>query len=669
MPCPYRVPRSAADRGAGYPEYALTILLVAAVLAGLIGSGVSARVSDGIADAVCAVGAAGRDEPDCTEGGDATGGGGRPLAAGDPTGAGWLVPLEDLPAAPPPPERRGALGQWEPDADEEWLTFQDRGAYTWDCGAAADLACKIGGGFAQGGRDLWDGAAAGLCLLHVCSRAGFREGWWSVGQAAREDPLTTAGRVWDGFTDPLRENWRAGGPVKAIAYALPAALGGALRAFTLVGRGLPDPPTADDVRADLADARAASERGDIGAADEAIAAAEEKLDALGACAEHAGCPVAAPARPGGPGAPMTAAPVAAGPLPLFAPGGDGAADRSPADRGPGSAGHLAEMVAAERERRDFFTTRAGRRAAASVDGLLRAADDAEDAGGRGRVGTAERSADRARTLAEDLRDQADEETDPDRRRFLEDAADTGDRTLVRARDGARTARAVELVTAVPGGALGGGDGPAPDHPSLHDLWRRVHPVVDYTGTGAPFIDHGTVGADGRPVLRVDRSRYGDDTELAAAVAQALVLDGHGYYELGPDGLRAVTRDGDHGDADGDAYVAASLAAHTEANLAAVRVMLLGRPDGAEEPDIADPVLRQAYADALRDLRLEDGTAQDGRSGGAGADDRAPAARGPALRATVQEALAGPVAGLGGRSAADVVTEEYASASPPGAAGR
>ncbi|WP_067972440.1 coiled-coil domain-containing protein [Nocardiopsis trehalosi] len=657
MPRSRRVPRPAADRGAGYPEYALTVLLVAAVLAALIGSGVSARVSEGIADAVCAVGAAAQDDRDCGSDAGATGGAPRPLAAADPTGAGWLVPLEDLPGPPPPQEGRGDLGQWEPGADEEWFSFEDRGDYTWDCGTVADVACKIGGGFAQGVRDLWDGAASGLCLLHVCSHAGFTENWSSVGQVFRQNPLTTAGQMWEGFSAPFRENWREAGPGKTIAYALPAALGGALKAFKFLGRDRADPPdplTAGDLRADLDEARAAAERGDIEAADEAIAAAQDKIDDVAERAEHAGCPSAAPARPAGTGP----TPMATAPLHLAAGGDCGAADRLAAELGVTGDAHLADILDTERRRRDFFATRTGRRVAAQVEELLNTADEAEEFGREGRSRKAERRADRARTLAEDLRRQADKETDPDRRRFLEDAADTADLALVRARDGARTAQMVQRLDDVPG-SVTSPTGPKP----LREQWAQVDPVMDYNGTGAPYLDRATVGEGGRPILRVDRSLYNSDAELTAAVARTLILDGRGYYERRADGLRAINwRQRDEWNrGDLSIYVQTSVNFQTEGYLASVRAL---DNDGIAPAHVADPMMRQIYSEALDHVEAHPDRLRDAKGRPLKGDELA-AAREDLIRSSIERSMAMPQDGLGGQRPIDAFVDEYESVHPRG----
>ncbi|MFC3996943.1 hypothetical protein ACFOVU_13515 [Nocardiopsis sediminis] len=654
----------APERGASLPEYAAIILLVAGLVAVVVaGAGLPGRVEQSLGTALCTVENLG--SADCADPQDRPGGGATQSVTGAGDGAEWLVPLEDLPR-PAEQERRGEFGQWMPPEDEEWFEFEDRGDYTWDCGKVFDVACKIGGGFAQGGRDLWDGVASAACLAHLCSHDGFRENWSAIGQVFRQSPLTTAEQMWDGFTEPFVENWREGGPGKAIAYGLPAAIGGLFKAFKHIGKkDLPDLPSAGDVRADLADARDAAEHGDLDAADEAIESLEDKVEDLRERADAAGCPIAAPApgpgRPGGSGAvPMAVAAPAAG-LVLADGGGCDAAEQLARDIGVTGDRSLEDIVAREQERRDFFATRKGRRVADRLEQLTELADEAGTAADRGRVRTAQRKARQAETIAADLRRQADNEEDPQRRSLLEDAADTAEVSLLRAQDNARTAAVTDTIGNMPGtgrGTFG------PDR--IADLWRRTEPVIDYEGHGSPYIDHANTDPEtGRPVLRVDRGAYNSDAELSAAVAQALILDDRGYNRVADDGLRGITRDrrGEWNRGDLSEYVEASRRAHEEAYLASVRTLEI---EGVDPAHVADPVLRDVYREALgyAEEHADDPSMFDAR-GKPLKGDELTAARENLLRTGIFEAMGTPLDGLGGRTPMEVFAEEYESVFPRG----
>ncbi|MFC4561718.1 hypothetical protein ACFO4E_07600 [Nocardiopsis mangrovi] len=648
------------ERGANLTEYAATILLVAGVLAVVIaGSGVPERVGQHFDTALCAVENAGSDG--CAEPQDGGAADQSSTAAGG--GSDWLVPLDTLPR-PVDEERHGEFGQWMPPEDEEWFEFEDRGNYTWDCGRIFDVACKIGGGFAQGVRDLWDGAASAACLIHLCSNDAFQENWSSIGQAFRQSPLTTAEQMWDGFTEPFKENWREGGPGKAIAYGLPALFGGALKAFKHIGKkDLPDLPSTDDLRGDLADSRAAAERGDLDAADDAIESLEDRIDDLRERADASECSIAAPAPGAGNGGavPMAITPLVR-PAMVSAGGGDcDAAEQLARDLGVTGDRSLDDIVTQERERRAFFDTRSGRRVAGRLRALEELADEAGTAADRGRVRTAQRKARQAETIAEDLRRQADNETDPDRRRILEDAADTAEASLLRAQDNARTAAVADTIGGMPGtgrGTFG------PDR--ISDLWSRTDPVIDYEGRGAPYIDHAnTDPATGRPVLRVDRSAYNSDAELSAAVAQALILDDRGYNRVADDGLRDITdyRRDEWNRGDLSQYVNASADIHEEAFIASVRTLEV---EGAAPDHVADPVLRDVYREALdyAEEHADDPSMFDSKGKPLKGDART-AARENLLRAGIRETMGTPLDGLGGRAPVNVFADDYESVHPRG----
>ncbi|NYE45560.1 Flp pilus assembly pilin Flp [Spinactinospora alkalitolerans] len=288
------------ERGASLLEYAAVILLVAAIAAAVIGSGVAQQIATGLGEAVDR--ALNPDDPanpdvdvadgprpesgDPGQSGENTPGepaqSGEPLQPGDDSlgdpadflSEGFLPAVtgdpqtfqltyadNDAPAAGGPDivpvDNPGSDGGGEDDNDENgwwnedcfwgygcpsgdmpWFGFQDRGNYNWDCGIF-DGVCKLGGGFLKGVNDVGESITSAGCLVHLCSHDDFRDTWSGVGTIFTQSPLTTLGQMWDGFTEPFEEASEQGGLWGNIGYSLPAAIGGILKPFKLL-KGLGD---------------------------------------------------------------------------------------------------------------------------------------------------------------------------------------------------------------------------------------------------------------------------------------------------------------------------------------------------------------------------------------------------------------------------------------------
>lgn len=653
-----RFPRS---RGASAVEYAGAIVLAAVVLGGLYTAGVGAHLTDGVTSALCRI--LGPDRGDCEKtGGTRTRAGGKPRRAGTDTTARWIVPPDKLPKAKQKHgdgQRHGTFGEWEPPKHEKWFGFHDRGDYTWDCGKVFDVACKIGGGFAKGGRDLWDGATTAGCLLHLCSHSGFKKNWSDVGHLFTQNPLTTGKQMWDGFKKPFVDSWHEGGPGKALAYVLPSAFAGVLKPFKLAraardARKVPKVPHVPGrtvrVRKNLKDSRKAAESGDVAAADRSIAALRKEIADARRKDRAAGCPVGAPAPGRRPGHVAHAALTVAA---LPADDGDcGAADRLARELGVTGDKQLDSIVALETARRAFFATRKGARVSKQLDELRKLEDESGRLADDGDVRTARRRAKAAELIANDLKGRAKREKDPERRRVLSDAAASAEALELRIKDNARTAGVVRDINEIP-------FNPADRHiyktRPIREIFKGSRMTIDYDGHGASYVDHTNLTPDGRPVLRLDRSRFNSDAEVTAETVYATMMDENGYFRVRDDGLRKVS--GYYGDPGhrkpGDRYDYATRVnqAQEKAYLPAVRELYRRKVDPA---DVGDPVLREVYRQAhaklagaspgLKKKKLK------GKDLVAGQDE--------ALREGIGDALQTPMDDLGGRSPYDVSLDEY-----------
>lgn len=673
-----------ADGGGNAIEYVALGALAVVILAGLVVGGVGTRLGAAVERTVCAVVSGGRD---CARTGTPQARGttpdgrsGRRAAAGPAPR--WVVPLGRLPdpKAVEPGERHGPLGDWKPRADEPWLEFRDRGDFNWDCGKIGDVACKIGGGFAQGGKDLFDGVASAGCLLHLCSHAGFRSTWGDTLQVFKQNPVTTAKQMWKGFSDPFVDNWRNGGPGKAIAYGIPAALGGLLKPFKLIRAGrdaakaekaeeaakrakghAPGRRAGSSPRKDRADARHAAESGDIAGADKAIASLRKRLAAAERSDRRAGCPVALPGAHGR--TPVTHAAAVALPADPEPSGDCGAVARLAREFGFDGEAEIQRMIDTEKGRRDFFASPRGaaaRRALAKLEGLKKESDGLADSGS---VRKAKARASEAHKIAKDLRRRAHKEKNPERKAILGDAATTAEALAAHVADNARTAAVVHRVDTLP---YNRHDRIAHGQPPVRELYHRLNPVIDYDGVGASYVDDVNPTADGRPLLRVDRSRFNSDTELTANVIHTVVLHENGYFTKGPGGLRRVAGfywDPDHPrPGDRAAYAERSMAVHEKAYMPAVRELW---EQDVDPVTVADPVMREVYtrARAAAKQKMTESGGRDSTGHRLRPKD-VTALEDEGFRDGITDALHTPMDDLGGRSPYQVTLDEYDSVAPP-----
>ncbi|PSK96275.1 hypothetical protein CLV63_112158 [Murinocardiopsis flavida] len=653
------------ERGAGAVEYASVIVLVAAILAGLIMAGVPASVTPAVDDALCALtGGPECDEPDPGAPQQANEAGAHPAKA--PVDDDWQVPLDELPSAKSGAGKDGGdggdsgedKGMWRPPEDEEWFEFDDRGDYNWDCGKVFDVACKIGGGFSAGGRDIFDGAASAACLVHICSHSGFKDTWGGATQIFKQSPITTGKQMWKGLTDPLKEDWRKGGPGKAISHGVPAAVGGLLKPFKLLKDGdgdsdkkEPDNKKGGDKPAErpgkrakklLDKARRSAERGDTEAADRAVKDAQDTIDKERKRARAEGCPVSAPGGGVRSGTPMVSAPVGA----LLLADGCDEGEQLARDIGVSGDREIDRILKEEKKRSDFYGTRKGKAAAKQVKELDKIVDETQALADSGDVKAARKRVDQAEALVKDLQRRARKEKDPERKRLLEDAVRTGEARLQRTQDFARTAAVVDRFDGIYASDPRVQAGDQRGKQILKDVWDMYTPVIDYEGTGPPRLDTAKRGADGetgRPVLHIDRSRYNSETEISGAVAQALLLERHGYHQKSSTGLRNIAdiRNDGHNESDRRRYVERSIEVNTDAYRASVH--MLAR-DGIEPANVGDPVLRGVYENAIE---YADDMADE--------PDRT---REDLIVEGVRDSMYQRNDGLGGKTPADSFIEEY-----------
>lgn len=655
------MPRRGPDHGASSVEYAGLIVLAAALLTALFAAGTGKHLTDAVSTAVCRITAAGDDCGDGTRAQDGTRRTGttgydRRTGAADNAST-WIVPPDKLPRAKKKRgdgQRHGTFGQWEPPKKEEWFEFRDRGDYTWDCGKVFDVACKIGGGFAQGTKDLWDGAATVGCLAHLCSHSGFKQNWSDVGHIFTQNPLTTGKQMWDGFEKPFVDNWRKGGPGKAMAYGLPAAFAGALKPFKLArdareaAKRTPEIPhvPSGSARTDLRDAREAAESGDVSAADRAIAALTKKIAIARAKDRAAGCPVAAPALH-----PRRVVHAAVTYAALPADDGDcGAADRLAKELGVGGDEALDQVLKREKNRRNFFASRKGARVAKMLRELEKLKKESAELADSGDVRTAKRRAKAAELLANDIRGRAKREKDPERRRILSDAANSAEVAELAVKDNARTAGVVRDLDHLP---YNKHDRIADKSPPVREVFRGHRLVIDYDGDGPPYVDNVHRTEDGRPVLHLDRSRITTEAELNAQVIYTTMMDHSGYFTIRDDGLRAVNyRNPEPSEHERHRYAVAVNEVQNRAYLPAVRELYEKKVD----PDtVDDPVLREVYRVARANLEratpnLEKKQKLKGKDLIAGQDH--------VLRKGIERALHLPMDALGGRTPFDLAFDEY-----------
>ncbi|HEY3688573.1 MAG TPA: hypothetical protein VGL93_36375 [Streptosporangiaceae bacterium] len=681
MPRRFASPRDRTDGGGKTIEYIALGMLAVVIVAGLAVGGVGARLGDAVRNTVCAVVSGGRDCP--RTGTPQARGTAPPGRTGSHAGSAdqWIVPLDRLPVPKPKKkgERRGELGEWKPRKDEPWFEFRDRGDFTWDCGIAGDVACKIGGGFAQGGKDLFDGVASAGCLLHLCSHSGFKSTWGDTLQMFKQNPLTTASQMWKGFSKPFVDNWRNGGPGKAIAYGMPAALGGLLKPFKLLRAGrdaakaekaekaakrlkghAPRHRAPTSPRTDRARARQAAESGDIAGADKAIASLRKRFADAKRSDRSAGCPVALPyAHRRTPVAHAAFAALPADPE----PGDCGAVSRLARELGFNGEAEIQRMLDTENARRDFFASPRGaaaRRALAKLEGLTKESDGLADSGS---VRKAKARASDAHKIAKGLRARARKEKDPKRKAILGDAATTAEALAAHVADNARTAAVVHRIDTLPYNRY---DREAHGQPPVRELYHRLRPVIDYDGVGASYVDDVNPTADGRPLLRVDRSRFNSDAELTANVIHTVVLNENGYFRKGPGGLRRVSGfywNPDHPrPRDRASYAAHSLDVHEKAYMPAVRELW---EQDADPVTVADPVMREVYtrARAAAKKKMADSGMRDSTGHRLKPKD-VTSLQDDGFRDGITAAMHTPMDDLGGRSPYQVALDEYDSVVPP-----
>ncbi|MEU6041107.1 hypothetical protein ABZ801_37525 [Actinomadura sp. NPDC047616] len=243
----------ATDRGEGPASYLAVVLLVGLLVGALVVANVPVSVTAGIKAAVCKVVSDSRcDTPEEAGGGSGAAGDGR----------------RGVSAAPRDSGKKDDGNCWS------WAH--------WACSAVDGL--RLGTGDVL--TDAWDGVTFVGCLAHICSHDGFKSNWSGIGALFTTDPRVTAKTMWDESTKPIRDDWNNGHKVRAVFRAVPTVLG-----TVFGGKGLtklkhlkdkkPDPPPPRDPP-DVIARRAgeAARRGDVDAADKALADAERHLREL-----------------------------------------------------------------------------------------------------------------------------------------------------------------------------------------------------------------------------------------------------------------------------------------------------------------------------------------------------------------------------------------------------
>ncbi|HEY3683598.1 MAG TPA: hypothetical protein VGL93_11190 [Streptosporangiaceae bacterium] len=580
------------DRGASFAEYLAAGVLALVILAGLIVAGLPRVTSGAAGRVICRVTSASGHERCDTDGGH-----GRVPAKGR-TGPGTdayasLVPLESLPYADT--ERHGAAGDWEPAKGRPWFEFSDRGNYDWDCGKALDTACKIGGGLYQGGKKIVQGVASLGCMMHLCSKSKFKSTWGDVAHMFKQNPLTSAKQVWQGFSTPFVDDWHEGGPGKAFAYALPGAVGATLRPFELfseAGKALPRklhlpehvPATPERLaRGDADAARRAAEHGDVRGAGRSLASLRKRVAAARAADRAHGCPLAL-----GPSEPRVrvahAALVGAAPVRLAPAAARDCGEEERIARELNVTGDKALQDLLDRfgRRNAFYATRAGRYVTNRIKALEKLVDKSAKQVRRGEPMTIQHWADNEGAVyVRDLRRRADKEKDPEKKAILDDAVNTAELLVAKLADNARTAW---LYWAARRGHTG---------LSLEDI-DRLSPEIDYDADGPAFVDHAHPDADGKPVLRIDRREHPFQRELTAVSVLTIELDKGGFFRRSPNGLRDVLPSGSAGRAGWSAdrrsrYVAACHALYADALKHVGHILYRSWPDAGQ---IEDPLLRE-----------------------------------------------------------------------------
>ncbi|WP_067821186.1 hypothetical protein [Actinomadura kijaniata] len=238
--------RPAPDRGEGAVGYAALLLLVAAVVAALLSTGLPGQVSDHMRAAVCRVTV----DEDC---GDERPAPARPLAE----------PAEARPA----PDDGNCV---------DWLD--------WACG----LTDGVRRGVVSAVTDVKDGVVFAVCLVPVCDSSG--DNWKGLEQLVT-NPADSGKAMWDDATQPIRDDWNNGHKMRAVGFAVPSVLG---RIFGSKGLGtlgkLPNKPKVpefdrtsfaaftDNITRRVHQGDDATLRGDIPAAEEHLRAAEKDLE-------------------------------------------------------------------------------------------------------------------------------------------------------------------------------------------------------------------------------------------------------------------------------------------------------------------------------------------------------------------------------------------------------
>ncbi|MFC3999478.1 polymorphic toxin-type HINT domain-containing protein [Nocardiopsis sediminis] len=213
------------ERGAGFTEYGAVILLVAAITAAVITSGVSGRVQAFIASAIDSVEDGGGDGedgdgPEATEGSDEGNGPGDGEGEGDGSGSGDpggdIVPASETNDDERPDEN----------ADDEG----DGGGGFWS--GVGDTFSAIGDGIGNAATEAWDGVVDGWDgLVDGAQRlwddpgqwasdtwGGFTEGLSGTWDQITTDPLGWAGDVL--FSETVQENWANGNYWEAGSQAV-----------------------------------------------------------------------------------------------------------------------------------------------------------------------------------------------------------------------------------------------------------------------------------------------------------------------------------------------------------------------------------------------------------------------------------------------------------------
>lgn len=210
------------DRGEAGVGHLAVVVLLGAIVAMLMNSGIPGRLTGAAQSALCEV-----TGERCE--GRAASGAPPPAAAGGPVGS---SPAPDAGSAPGSDSyiTRQAARQPRISADRGGITPGENYAEPLRCPEWAQRACDLGQGLWLGVGDAGNGIVDQVddlaCSVYIrCGPARFRETWEGWRDLFTTNPLETARAIWDESTTDIRKDWNEGRDARAAGRALPLVLG------------------------------------------------------------------------------------------------------------------------------------------------------------------------------------------------------------------------------------------------------------------------------------------------------------------------------------------------------------------------------------------------------------------------------------------------------------